>query len=291
MTKAELARLPTDELVDQALQLETANEELRGENTRLRARFAALEAAEIERVRTEEVRRRAEEQIQVSLREKEVLLQEIHHRARNNMQIISGLLDFQAQATGDERVRNAFRESKNRIQSMARVHKQLYRSADVAQIDMEAYVKGLGADLIASYGAHDVSLRVDAPDVAFPIDTAIPCGLLLTELISNALKHAFPDRGPGEVRVVLRAAGDRYELTVNDNGAGLPPDWELDRAESLGLGLVQTLTRQLKGTLEVNRTAGTAFEVTFAAPGQAKMAEAEIPGGRGQSASHGAMSV
>ena len=217
-------------------------------------------------------RKQAEEQIKASLREKETLLQEIHHRVKNNLAIISSLLELQSDAIWDEPARAAFQESQNRVRAMARIHEHLYRSQDLARVDMAEYVEGVVDYLSQSYGVYTIALQIDVSDVALDIDTAIPCGLIINELVSNALKHAFPpdwqrpESGQNQVRVALRLDDGQCKLTVSDNGAGLPADLNIKGQESLGLRLVNILSRQLKGVLEMNREGGTTFCLTFAIP-------------------------
>jgi len=218
-------------------------------------------------------RKRAEEQVQASLREKVVLLQEIHHRVRNNLQVISSLLDLQSRAVQDEQGREAFRDSQNRIQSMAHIHEQLYLSKDLARIDMAEYIQDLTAHLRRSYGAYAIAIKIDAADVMLGVDTAIPCGLIINELVSNSLKHAFPPDGGasagqavepvGEICIAMRADDDRFELVLSDNGVGLPADLDLQNPKSLGLRLVRLLTHQLGGITELNVSHGPAFKITF----------------------------
>jgi two-component sensor histidine kinase len=215
-------------------------------------------------------RKRAEEQLRASLREKEVLLQEIHHRVKNNLQVVSSLLSLQAEQTKDRQTFEAFRESQNRIRSMALIHEKLYRSASVASVNFAEYIQSLAAALCRSYGAavRGISLSIQADEVFLGIDRAAPCGLLLNELVSNALKHAFPAGRAGEIRIALRPAGDDLlTLVVSDNGVGLPQDLDFRHAGSLGLQLVNTLVSQLGGTITLHRHGGTEFEITLAAPG------------------------
>ena len=217
-------------------------------------------------------RKQAEDRIRSSLAEKEVLLREIHHRVKNNLQVVSSLLTFQSDALENEEAAEAFRESQNRIQAMANVHEHLYRSDNLAQIDMANYIKELVSYLRQSYWAYGVVPKVEVADITLDVDTAIPCGLLINELVSNAIKHAFPSRREGEsdtprgeVHIALHPAGDGLELVVSDDGAGLPEDADLETAKSLGLRLVNLLTRQLQGELQVERgrESGTSFRITF----------------------------
>jgi two-component sensor histidine kinase len=216
-------------------------------------------------------RRRVEEQVKASLREKEVLLKEIHHRVKNNLQVVSSLLNLQSGQIQDPRITEAFRDSQNRVRSMALIHERLYQSENLAVIDFSDYVRDLAEHLLLSYGvgAENVTLDVEADAVFLDIDTAAPCGLLLNELVSNALKHGFPDSRKGVIQVGLCSDQDGHlTLTVSDDGVGFPKDIDMQNARSLGLQLVQTLARQLDGRIEVHRRNGTAFIVTFPVPSQ-----------------------
>ncbi len=218
-------------------------------------------------------RRLSEARIQASLeekeallREKEVLLKEIHHRVKNNLQTIVGLLNLQANVVDDPRVRGAFQESQSRIQSMSLIHQTLYQSNDLARLDVASYLGRLTHQIFASYGVNPrtVTLQVDAEDVPLSIDTAIPCGLIVNELLTNALKYAFPDGRSGRVRVSLhRTPSLETRVSVSDDGVGLPADFDLEESGSLGLQLVHELTRQIGGRLEIARERGTCFMVTF----------------------------
>ena len=214
-------------------------------------------------------RQAAEEQIRASLREKEVMLKEIHHRVGNNLQIISSLLSMQSRVIEDETAVAAFQESQNRVRSMARIHERLYRSQDLAQIEMQRYLNQLVADLWMTYAPQGITARVEAAGIALDIDKAIPCALLLNELVSNALKHAFPAPVSGqenEVRISMRREAKSIVLTVSDNGVGLPADLDLENIDSLGLDLVRLLTRQIGGILEVDRSGRASFKITFPQP-------------------------
>jgi two-component sensor histidine kinase len=205
------------------------------------------------------------ERIQASLQEKEVLLQEIHHRVKNNLQVISSLLNLQATRLGDSRAIDALRDSQDRVRSMALVHEKLYQSPDLAQIDFADYTRALTRSLFGSYRDHvpGIALRTQIDDTLMSVDIAIPCGLILSELVSNALKHAFPDGRSGEIIISLRAQEGSRVLTVADDGVGLPQEMEVLHPESLGLELVNTLATQLDGTLTWEREGGTTCMVTF----------------------------
>ncbi len=210
-------------------------------------------------------RKLAEQQIKASLQEKEILLKEIHHRVKNNLQIVSSLLSLQSSQVVDETIGVLFRDSQDRIRSMALVHEQLYGSEDLARIEFGQYLRDLTSYLIRSYRSKGVNLRVEVDDVHLNIDTAIPCGLIINELASNALKHAFPDGREGEIGISLREDGaGQYMLIVRDDGVGFPMDVDCHHTESLGLQLVNSLVRQIKGTIQLHRDNGTMFEIRFA---------------------------
>ena len=206
----------------------------------------------------------AEEKIFASLKEKEVLLQEIHHRVKNNMQIISSLLSLQATHTGSEEAAEILKESRGRVKSMAMIHEKLYHSHNLSQLNIEEYLNNLVQDILRSYSgvSSRITANVDVEDVYLNIDTALPMGLLVNELISNSIKHAFPE-GKGDIDVKLESNGNEYILTVSDNGIGLPEDVDPFQASSLGLKLVVSLSIQLEGNLEVRRDGETSFILTF----------------------------
>jgi PAS domain S-box-containing protein len=211
-------------------------------------------------------RERAEEQLKESLQEKEVLLKEIHHRVKNNLQVISSLLNLQAALLQDEHARTLFRESQHRVKTMALIHEKLYQSNTLREIDFSGYVRSLISEIYTSYQPFDstVELVVDVMDAHLGIDAAIPCGLVVNELISNALKYAFPQRR-GTIRVTFTESSEKwYELVVCDDGIGLPSHIVLDRLNSLGLQLVKGLVEeQLGGVLELERHQGTIWRIRF----------------------------
>lgn len=234
-----------EELVEErTLQLSKANEELRREITE---------------------RKRAEDQLKTSLCEKEVLLKEIHHRVKNNMQVVSSLLNLQSCRIEDERSREILKDTRSRVTSMAMVHEQLYQSPDLARLDFAKHVRGLASYLIRSYGdaSGAVVFREEIGDVNLTLDEAIPCGLIINELVSNALRHAFPDGKEGQIRVGLDHEDDRYVLDVSDNGVGFPADLDIHAATTMGLQIVTTLADQLNGTIELKREGGTIVRITF----------------------------
>jgi len=212
-------------------------------------------------------RKRAEELTTASLREKEVLLKEIHHRVKNNLQIVSTLLDLQSGHTTDRAAIEMFKESRGRVKSMALIHERLYRSQDMARVNLGEYVRQLAADLHRTYRMSEgirLELDVDVPPVA--IDIAIPCGLLLNELISNCFKHAFADAAEGCLRVALHRDGGANVLTVADDGAGFPAGTDFQNTASFGLQLVNTLVDQLDGEISLTADRGTTFTVRFPKP-------------------------
>ena len=200
------------------------------------------------------------------LHEKEVLLKEVHHRVKNNLQVISSLVSLQADGSKNETVREVLRDVTYRVRSMALVHEKLYQSADLAHINFAEYSRSLLSYLWRAHGAEKfiVNLLLDLEPVLLPVDIAVPCGLILNELAGNALKHAFKGRTEGEVTVSLRSLPDsRISLAVRDNGIGLPEGLDWRQARSLGLRLVQMLAGQLGGTVEASDGKGTMFEVVF----------------------------
>ena len=211
-------------------------------------------------------RKKAEDQIKASLSEKDVLLKEIHHRVKNNMQVISSLLNLQSRHSQDSAVLEMFRESQRRIRSMALVHERLYQSSDLSRIEFSEYLRNLATHLFHSCQVNTsrVRLKMDAEEVYLNINTAIPCGLIVNELISNALKHGFPENRSGEVGVELhRVEGDGYMLRVRDDGVGFPEGLDFRTTETLGLQIVTTLVSQLDARLELERTQGTVFTLQF----------------------------
>jgi len=210
-------------------------------------------------------RKQAEEQIRTSLAEKEVLLKEIHHRVKNNLQIISSLLHLQATKLQDEELLRAFEDSQYRIRSMALIHEELYQSEDLARLDFAAYVRHLAEHLLESFGVNEdrVHLSIDVNGAQLTIDRAIPMGLIISELVSNSLKHAFPGDRKGLITVDLRTDREGpFCLTVGDDGVGFPDDIDYLTTDSLGLRLVNTLVGQLRAKLQLADTPGTTFTVT-----------------------------
>ncbi|HAJ57985.1 MAG TPA: hypothetical protein DCP31_00900 [Cyanobacteria bacterium UBA8543] len=240
-------------------------------------------------------RKQAEDKIKTSLVEKETLLKEIHHRVKNNLQIISSLLRLQSRQTQDLHTLELFKESQNRVQAMALIHEKLYQSSNLAQIDFLQYITTLVDELFRSYDAHrqgitfkvnvnsvemdlaHLSTKTHTTDNTNPsflvIDTAIPCGLMINELVSNSLKYAFPNKRRGEIFIsfnfrelplVTPVKEYQFVLIIRDNGVGLPEDLDVGNTKSLGLQLVYRLTKQIGGSIELNRHQGTEFIIIFA---------------------------
>ncbi|HNB54602.1 MAG TPA: histidine kinase dimerization/phosphoacceptor domain -containing protein, partial [Anaerolineales bacterium] len=209
-------------------------------------------------------RKIAEKQLQISLQEKEILLKEIHHRVKNNLQVISSLLYLQAQKIKDENLLELFRESQNRVAAMALVHEQLYQSNNFAQVNFGTYLHTLITSLFESYGAEErqIKLALEADDSTLDVHMAIPCGLLVSEIVSNALKYAFPTDNPGQITVQFGKTGQTYHLLVQDNGIGLPHP-HLMRPGSLGLQLIDRLVAQISGTLKRTSPPGTTYSIQF----------------------------
>jgi len=209
-------------------------------------------------------RKRAEQQVRNSLREKELLLKEIHHRVKNNLQVISSLLGIQAQRVTDPVALEAYADSIRRIRSMALVHEKLYRSQDVPQIDYREYLHSVAEDLHHSLRRDGVELRVEAEPIMLGIDVAVPCGLIANELVSNALKHAFPGGNHGTVLVSFKRLRDgMLQLEVQDNGVGFPAALDVRTISSMGMSIIRTLTEQISGSLTLDRAEGTRFTVVF----------------------------
>jgi two-component sensor histidine kinase len=217
------------------------------------------------------IHRRAEKQIRDALREKVVLLQEIHDRANNNLQVVASLLDMQTSYTQDGEAHRVLRESLNRVKAIAFAEEQFYQAPDLARIDLADYVQSIVSYLLDIYSdpKPPVAIQVEVDRVELDLDSAVACGLIVNEWVSNALKHAFPTHSPaGQVYVAVRPlAGDHCLLTVCDDGVGLPSDVNPQAPDSLGLRLAHMLSQQLAGKLEVDRESGTCYTLRFPLPG------------------------
>jgi PAS domain S-box-containing protein len=218
------------------------------------------------------LRKQAEEQLKLSLQEKEALLKEVHHRVKNNLQVISSLLDLQASHIQEPQTLEAFQIIQNRVKSISLVHKKLYRSKSLAQVNLADYIDNLTTHLIQTYtlNSDDITLQLRLDEVLCNLDTAIPCGLLINELVSNALKHGFPGNSRGSIWVELNTVGvvspqnaQQVRLIVGNDGLKFPELSNLSEAESVGFQLIQALIQQIHGQMEIDESRGTEFKITF----------------------------
>lgn len=240
---------------------QAGKDELSRLSTDVNGMLGALQAS----LEKEESNRR---QIEISLQEKEVLLKEVYHRVKNNLQIISSLLSLQADAISDPEVSILFDESRNRVRSMALIHEKLYQAGDLAHVNFGEYLDNLSNTLLRSYNNKrgQVALEVQADNVSLDLDRAVPCGLIVNELITNSLKYAFPGDRRGTISIRVHALEDnQLSLVVADDGIGIPADFDADEAESIGMQLVTGLTQQLQGIYELNRENGTRWTIIFKA--------------------------
>ena len=210
-------------------------------------------------------RKRSEDKIKKALVEKETLLREIHHRVKNNMQVITSLLNLQARKIRDPQFRKAFEESEQRIKTMALVHERLYQKEDLSGINFSGYIHSLIRELKTLYRIDErkVVTKITVADVVLDIDSAIPCGLIINELITNCFKYAFPENRSGEVIINFTRKDNTYNLTIRDNGVGLPAGFDYRQTVTLGMQLVRVLTKQLLGTLYIRTDGGTEAVITF----------------------------
>jgi PAS domain S-box-containing protein len=206
-----------------------------------------------------------ENKIKTSLLDKNILIQEIHHRVKNNMQIISSLLNLQTQYVDDQEAVNVLKESQNRVQTMAIIHEKLYQSNDLTHINFVNYIQSLVLNLFSSYNIKKSQIRpiLKIENIHLNMETAVPCGLIISELISNSLKYAFPNDMKGEICIKLTSNKDGYQLCICDNGIGLPKDINFDNIKTLGLLLVNSLTTQIDGKITVQREHGTRYTINF----------------------------
>jgi hypothetical protein len=210
----------------------------------------------------------AEEQLSNSLQEKETLLREVHHRVKNNFQIIISLINLQSRKIGDPALLTLYSETQNRIRAMSLIHENLYRTGTFSRINFGAYLKTMMENLHLNYSSPDqeIELRTTLEDIELGIDQAIPCGLIINEILTNCFKHAFPPgfKGPKTIEISLGThAGDTVELCVSDNGVGLPDGITPGSAGTLGMNLISTLAVQVKGTVSVEKNGGTRFAIHF----------------------------
>lgn len=212
-------------------------------------------------------RKKAEEKIKASLREKDVLLKEIHHRVKNNMQIISSLLSLQSAQTKDKQALTILKECQNRIKSIALIHGRLYQSEDFAKVDFAEYVQSITSHLYRSYGINSNTIKLDLKikNIHLDLNAAIPCALIINELVTNSLKHGFPDGKKGKINVFIHPLNKgKCEMIISDNGIGLAEEIDIRKTKSLGLHLVNILAKdQLDGNIKLDRTKGTHFCIQF----------------------------
>lgn len=209
-----------------------------------------------------------QEQIAESLKEKEVLLKEIHHRVKNNLQIIISLLNLQSGYIKDETTLKAVQDGQNRVRSMALVHEKFYQAEELSEIDFGEYLEKLTQYIYQSYGdkTDRIKLSIEAERVGLDMDTAMPCGLLVNEIVSNAYKYAFPEERSGTILLKLFRKEGRVFISIKDNGVGFAPGFSVEGSESLGMQLIQALTAQLDGDLRVDTESGAEFEISFVYP-------------------------
>ena len=221
--------------------------------------------AAIEMVEDITVRKKAEEQIRSSLIEKEILLKEIHHRVKNNLQVVASMLQLQSGYLKDEEAKVLFEESQKRLESMSLIHEKLYRSKDLARIDFREYVSDLVGNLLTlnTGKSKGIETKLDIEGVVLDVTNAIPCGLIINELVSNALRHAFPNGRKGEITVRMLSDSAGIALTVSDNGTGFPETIDFRNTKSLGMQLIISLVSQIDGMIELDRSEGTSFKIAF----------------------------
>ncbi|HLP18167.1 MAG TPA: two-component regulator propeller domain-containing protein [Bacteroidota bacterium] len=253
------------ELVRQKnVKLKEANDEILRHQESLRERSEQIERTNKELKEEIVERHRAEDRAMEALAEKEVLLKEIHHRVKNNLTIVGSLLGMQSDVVTNEHDRQLFHEAKNRVITMAQIHEKLYQSKNLADIEFGEYIRGVATQLFHAYNNGNASLRISAEKVKFGVDMAIPCGLIINELITNSLKYAFPDGAGGVVFIEVHSTPEHeYEVIVGDTGIGFSPSIDFRTCETMGLTLVRSLVRQLKGTIELDSDRGTKFMIRF----------------------------
>lgn len=288
LTKGRIDSAVLERSIRYAIERKQMHEEL---ERRVQERTAELAQANVALQAEVCERQRAEEQIKASLREKEVLLREIHHRVKNNLQVISSLLSLQSRYIHDSQALEMFKESQDRVKAMAVIHEKMYQSRDLVRIHFGEYVRSVAGSLFRNYAgqANGIDLKIDVADVFLGIDTAIPCALIINELLSNSLKHAFPAGRKGAIHIDLRPAASapaqsgpvptasaparsravpgapekQFILTVRDDGVGFPSGVDFRNSSSLGLQIVTALTKQLDGTIELSNGGGSTFQLVF----------------------------
>jgi two-component sensor histidine kinase len=228
--------------------------------------FAGITLMKWELERKEKKRREAEEYLKKSLAEKEILLREVHHRVKNNMQIISSILRMQSRNIDDPRLKEVLQESQNRIHSMALIHENLYNNKTLSDIKFSSYIKSLSGNIARTYASQQANVSFDfqIDDAYLPMDIAIPCGLIINELISNSFKYAFADKSSGTISIHFKhIIDDQFQLIVSDNGIGIPDKIDITKTKSLGMKILQKLVQQIEGELKYDFSNGTKFTIIF----------------------------
>jgi two-component sensor histidine kinase len=209
-------------------------------------------------------RQKAEKELKTSLNEKEVLIKEIHHRVKNNMQIVSSLLELQSLQQTDKNIKKLFKESQNQVRSMAIVHEKLYHSGNLASINIQDYTKSLIAEIFKSYHINEnILTNLNIEKRSIDINKAIPLGLILNELINNSLEHAFPNGEKGEIKINLNKNNGFITLNYLDNGVGFPKNLDFQNTNTMGMQMINGLVNQMNGTIKLNRNPGTQFTIKF----------------------------
>ncbi len=203
--------------------------------------------------------------LEKAINEKDALLREIHHRVKNNLQIIISLLSLQSKYFNDERIHGFFKDYVNQVKSMAMIHEKMYQSQDLSSIDFNNYLHGLVSQLSSSYKKDPkINVYIDSQDISLNVETAIPCGLIINELLTNSLKHAFPYSRKGEIRLELSSCVEnKFTIRISDNGVGIPENIQFPDKGSFGFRMVDSLVKQIGGTLELNKEEGTCFTIEF----------------------------
>lgn len=250
--------------------LDDSSAEKDGLQNMQKAVFNILDDLHVEKSNLEETRNqlvRSSQEVRASLREKEILLQEVHHRVKNNLQVISSLISLQLRPIQDLVSREALQACQARVQAISLIHAMLYQSKDYANVPFSEYASKLAGNIFNTVGTAPGHITLDLAinDIALPVDKAIPCGLILNELMTNALKHGFPDGLRGTIRVELgKVSQGQLQLSVQDDGVGMPTGFDIRQTQSLGMHLVSALAEQLGAELEMSGDQGTSFKFTFA---------------------------
>ena len=228
--------------------------------------FAGITLMKWELERKEKKRRQAEEYLKKSLEEKDILLREVHHRVKNNMQIISSILRMQSRNIDDPKLKEILQESQNRIHTMALIHENLYNHESLANIKFSTYIKSLSGNIARTYANLHANIKFEykMEDAYLPIDTAIPCGLIINELISNSFKYAFNGNSTGMIGIYFKELTESaFQLIVSDNGIGIPANIDITKTKSLGMKILHKLVQQIDGTIQSDFSNGTKFTITF----------------------------